>query len=90
MKMNDKQFPSMSPLPHTALTWTEKQLLELLAQGWTALEAAGQVDLTGRAATRQIENLRLKMDAKNTPHLIARAFSKGVLKIVKGVARVTD
>jgi DNA-binding CsgD family transcriptional regulator len=88
--MNDNQSRS-TPFPlRTTLTSTEQQLLEMLAQGWTAREAAGQVDLGVKAALRHIDILRRKMRARNTPHLIARAFSKGILKIVKGVVRVTD
>lgn len=66
----------------------EKEILELLARGWTAREAANEVDLGVRTVERYIENLRLKLHARNTTHLITRAYSERVLKIVRGVARV--
>jgi LuxR family transcriptional regulator, transcriptional regulator of spore coat protein len=76
-------------LPRNDLTSTEKEILELLAQGWTAREAAGQVNLETKTVERHIENLRLKMNARNRAHLVARAFSMGALKIVRGVATRT-
>ena len=72
-----------------ALSQTEKQILEMLAHGWTAREAASHINLGVRTVERYIENLRLKMDARNTPHLITRAFSQKALKIVRGVARIS-
>ena len=77
-------------LPRHTLTSTEKEILQLLANGWTAREAADEVRLGVRTVERYIENLRLKMDAQNTPHLIARAFSKGALKVVRGVVKIVD
>lgn len=77
-------------LPRNTLTSTEKEILHLLANGWTARQAANEVDLGVRTVERYIENLRLKLDAQNTPHLIARAFSKGALKIVRGAIKVVD
>jgi LuxR family transcriptional regulator of spore coat protein len=69
------------------LTQTEKDILELLAHGWTARETAGHVNLGTRTVERYIENLRLKMNARNTAHLIACAFSKGTLRVVRGIVK---
>ena len=88
--MKDNRSQSTPVPPRASLTSIEKQLLELLAQGWTAREAASHVNLGVWAVTRHIEILRLKMNAQNTPHLIARAFSNRTLKIVNGVARITN
>ena len=89
MAMKEHSPRAPSP-PRSALSETEKHLLELLAHGWTAREAAGEVNLSVRTVERHIENLRLKMNAQNTAHLIARAFSKGALKVVRGAVRVAD
>ena len=87
--MTDAKQPLSAPFPpRNVLTSTEKEILELLAHGWTAREAAGQANLALRTVERHVENLRLKMNARNTAHLVARAFSSGTLKIVKGVARI--
>lgn len=89
MAMKEHSPRTPSP-PRSTLSETEKHLLELLAHGWTAREAAGEVNLSVRTVERHIENLRLKMNAQNTAHLIARAFSKGALKVIRGAVRVVD
>jgi len=86
---NDNEARSAPFSPRQNLTATEKEILELLAQGWTARETAGHVNLGIRTVERYIENLRLKMNARNTAHLIACAFSKGTLKVVRGVVKIT-
>jgi len=86
---NDIETRSAPFSPRQNLTATEKEILELLAQGWTARETAGHVNLGIRTVERYIENLRLKMNARNTAHLIACAFSKGTLKVVRGVVKIT-
>jgi LuxR family transcriptional regulator of spore coat protein len=89
--VKDDKEPRSAPFsPRNNLTSTEKEILELLAQGWTARETAGHVNLGIRTVERYIENLRLKMNARNTAHLIACAFSKGTLKVVRGVVRITN
>ena len=85
----ERKHPPPAPFaPRTTLTASEKKILELLAHGWTAREAAGQVNLAVSTVERHVENLRHKMNARNTVHLIARAFSKGTLKVVKGVVKI--
>ena len=86
----EEHLPSAPFPPRDALTSKEKELLRLLAYGWTAREAAGEVHLSVRTVERHIENLRFKMHAQNTPHLIARAFAKGALKVVKGTIKIAD
>ena len=86
----DSEARSAPFSPRQNLTATEKEILELLAQGWTARETAGHVNLGIRTVERYIENLRLKMNARNTAHLIACAFSKGTLKVVRGVVKITN
>ena len=88
MTTGEKLPPHPPFLPRNNLSSTEKEILELLAQGWTARETADQVNLGARTVERYIENLRLKMNARNTPHLITCAFSTGMLKVVRGVARI--
>ena len=70
------------------LTSIEKVILHLLANGWTAREIASRENLSHRTVERYIESLRLKMNARNTPHLIACAFSKRELKIVRGKVEI--
>ena len=89
--MTTQEQPRSAPfLPRNVLTAREKDVLELLAQGWTAREAAGHVKLKARTVERHVENLRLKLHARNTPHLVARAFATGALKVSKGVVKVAN
>jgi LuxR family transcriptional regulator of spore coat protein len=83
-----KPTPKAPFAPRNDLSPTEKEILALIAQGWTAREAADHVSLGIRTVERYIENLRMKMNARNTAHLVACGFATGVLKAVRGVARV--
>ena len=82
--------PGAPFLPRHHLTPKEKEILELVAQGWTARESADQMGISVRTVEHHVNNLRFKLNAENTAHLITRAFSMGVLVIAGGVARVTD
>jgi DNA-binding NarL/FixJ family response regulator len=48
------------------------------------------VHLGVRTVERYIENLRYKMNARNTAHLITCAFLKGTLKAVRGGIKVAE
>lgn len=63
------------------LTRREQQVLELVASGYSAKEVANQIGIAPRTAERHIENVRLKMRAKNRPHLVTQAVRAGYLKI---------
>jgi len=80
----------LAPTPRNDITSREKEILELLAQGWTARETADKVELSVRTVERYIDNLRLKMNARNAAHLITCAFSRGTLRAVRGVARIVS
>ena len=85
---NEPETRSPPFRPRYSLTRTEQEILELLAGGWTARETANHINLGIRTVERYVENLRLKMNARNTPHLITRAFSLGALKVVRGAAKI--
>lgn len=89
MTTDEKQTRPLPFPPRNQLTATETEILELVAQGYTARETAGKIDLGIRTVERHIESLRLKMNARNTAHLVACAFSKGALRSVRGVARAS-
>jgi DNA-binding NarL/FixJ family response regulator len=61
------------------LSSREQQVLEGIAAGLSAKQLARQLIISPRTVERHIENIRIKMQARNTAHLIARAFSVGVL-----------
>ena len=66
------------------LTRREQQILEFVAHGWSAKQVAQRIDIAPRTVERHIENIRMKMNARNTPHMITCAFSSGTLKVGTG------
>lgn len=67
--------------PH--LTFREHQILELVAVGWSAKQIALEISIAPRTVERHIENVRLKLNARNRAHLITQAMHLGLLTIDK-------
>jgi DNA-binding transcriptional regulator YdaS (Cro superfamily) len=56
-------------------------VLELVANGYSAKEVAGRIGIAPRTVERHIENVRLKMRARNRAHMVTQAILGGILKI---------
>ena len=65
--------------PH--LTFREHQILELVAVGCSAKQIVREIDIAPRTVERHIENVRLKLNARNRAHLITQAMHLGLLII---------
>lgn len=82
----------MLKLPETdqqlSLTARETQVLELVAMGFSAKEIALSMTIAPRTVERHIENVRLKMRARNRTHMVTQAVLSGVLLL--GVASATS
>jgi LuxR family transcriptional regulator, transcriptional regulator of spore coat protein len=63
------------------LTAREQQVLELIAQGLSAKEAAQAIDIAPRTVERHVENVRLKIRARNRTHMVTLALELGILHI---------
>ena len=63
------------------LSLREQEILEQVAVGQSDKQVARSLVISPRTVERHIENIRLKMRARNTPHLISRAFLIGVLRL---------
>lgn len=61
------------------LTEREISIIELTAAGNSAKEAACHLDIAPRTVEKHLDNSRLKMDAKNTTHLITLCIATGML-----------
>jgi LuxR family transcriptional regulator, transcriptional regulator of spore coat protein len=61
------------------LTGREHQILELVALGLSAKEVAQQIAIAPRTVERHIENVRLKMRARNRTHMVTCAVMSGLL-----------
>ena len=58
-------------------------MLELVANGYSAKEVANNIGIAPRTVERHIENVRLKMRARNRAHMVTQAVLAGYLKISK-------
>lgn len=73
------QRTALNVEPH--LTFREHQILELVAVGWSAKQIALDINIAPRTVERHIENVRLKLNARNRAHLITQAMHLGLLVI---------
>ncbi len=71
--VEDSVEPTLSP--------REQQVLKLVANGYSAKEVAGHVGIAPRTVERHIENIRLKMRARNRAHMVTQAVLAGYLEI---------
>ncbi len=63
------------------LTAREHQVLELVALGLSAKEVAQEIDIAPRTVERHIENVRLKIRARNRTHMVTLAMELGLLQL---------
>ena len=61
------------------LTAREQQVLEFIAQGLSAKEVAQEIEIAPRTVERHIENVRLKIRARNRTHMVTLAMDLGLL-----------
>ncbi|WP_108810857.1 LuxR C-terminal-related transcriptional regulator [Sphingorhabdus sp. Alg231-15] len=69
------------------LTRREAEILKYVALGLSAKEVARQVEISPRTVDRHIENIRLKLRAKNRTHMVACAVRAGFLELMGGEVR---
>ncbi|MBI9066088.1 MAG: helix-turn-helix transcriptional regulator [Salinivirgaceae bacterium] len=63
----------------TLLTQREKQILELISNGYVAKQAAEKLCLSTNTIETVKKNICQKLKAKNTPHAIKIALKSGDL-----------
>lgn len=69
-----------TPAPPT-LTHRETEILEMIANGLSAKEAAQSIGIAPRTVERHVENVRLKMRARNRVHMVTCAVGQGMLTV---------
>ena len=69
-------FPSQQE-DFVSLTDRERQVLQCIAQGLSSKQCAQELGIAPRTVERHVENLRNKLNARNKPHLVARALAAG-------------
>lgn len=66
------------------LTHCEYMLIKLFAEGLTIEQVSARMLLKPQTINTYVRNARVKMDANNRTHLIARAYQLGLLPIDGG------
>ena len=59
------------------LSAREREVLQCVASGLSSKQCAQQLGIAPRTVERQVENLRNKLNARNKPHLVAKALAAG-------------
>lgn len=82
-------MPLQSPalMNDPVLTRRESEILEYVTLGLSAKEVARHIDISPRTVERHVENVRLKLRARNRTHMVACAVQAGLLKVNGGEAR---
>lgn len=63
------------------LTRREFQILELVAQGFSAKEVAQSIAIAPRTVEGHIDTIRLKLHARNRAHMVAKAIAARLLTV---------
>lgn len=63
------------------LTRREKEILEYVTLGLSAKEVARHIDISPRTVERHVENVRLKLRARNRAHMVICAVAAGLLQV---------
>ena len=61
------------------MTDRERAVLDRVARGLSSKQCALELGIAPRTVERYVEELRNKLNARNTTHLIAKAHSGGLL-----------
>jgi DNA-binding CsgD family transcriptional regulator len=57
----------------------EKEVIKLLSQGLTSNQIALELNISPKTVTTHRNNARLKLNCKNCPELISKAYQLGLL-----------
>ncbi|WP_106639531.1 helix-turn-helix domain-containing protein [Allosphingosinicella vermicomposti] len=69
-----------------SLTHREAEILAMIANGLSSKEAAIHIGIAPRTVERHIENVRMKMRARNRVQMVTRAVGQGMLTVARGQA----
>jgi len=65
------------PDDFVALSEREREVLHCIASGLSSKQCAQELGIAPRTVERHVENLRNKLNARNKPHLVAKALAGG-------------
>jgi len=61
------------------LTDREREVIELISEGLSAKEIGHSLSIKPCTVERHVENVRLKAQARNRPHMVAVVLFSGIL-----------
>ncbi|RPJ77940.1 MAG: LuxR family transcriptional regulator [Deltaproteobacteria bacterium] len=61
------------------VTAREREILELISQGFSTKEIAGRLFISGETVKSHRHHLFNKFSARNSPHLVQKALIEGIL-----------
>lgn len=70
---------SIPILKRSKISGREQEVLDLLAQGYTAKEIAQNLYISTHTVHTHRKNLIIKMDARNTVHMVVKALSTSIV-----------
>jgi DNA-binding CsgD family transcriptional regulator len=63
------------------LSGREREVLLLIARGFSAKEVAQQTNLSPRTVEHHVENIRNKLRARNRAHIVSKALAFGAISL---------
>ncbi|MGH2686086.1 MAG: response regulator transcription factor [Actinomycetota bacterium] len=61
------------------LTPRELQVVQLIASGLTGKEVGARLGIGESTVETHVEHIRIKLDARSRPHIVARAIAMGLI-----------
>ena len=66
------------------LTTRELQIVQLIADGLTGREVGGRLGISESTVETHVEHIRVKLDARSRPHIVAKAIGMGLIRAENG------
>ncbi len=71
------------------LTDREHETLFLMTRGFKYSDIAELMGISQRTVVAHIENMKRKLRARTAPHLVARAFAQGLIRMPQPYSRTS-
>ncbi|CAM3613803.1 response regulator transcription factor [Parendozoicomonas haliclonae] len=81
LELMDQYAEQLKPLNSQELHMhpQARRIIELLAEGYSTKAIANKINLTEKGVDYHLNNLRIKLEAKNRTHLVSQAYRLGVI-----------
>ncbi|MYL98392.1 LuxR family transcriptional regulator [Novosphingobium sp. FGD1] len=72
-------YSNFAATTQLSLTSRETDVIRLVADGWSAKEAAIKLEIAPCTVERHVENVRLKTRTRNRAHMIAHVLRENLI-----------